>query len=269
MKTKNRNQHHIFLPPSKHCINKPFNVISTSKLTHSMPTQTAQTRILLYVNASFWPSGKPIHWIWKSYVWWFQHTLLSYINGEGLCNHQIVCTDLEVYTKPSGRFSRSLVCHASGWYPDFVISNFPQHVISRLRERIPVMMLKQYSCQVLGNIMLYGIATFVRVTLWRMWYNYGGTKIFFGFPFDADIRTRFSQTITATQRTVLKHTQPLRTSECGAEVITSYSICDERMSIGHWWNNNDWGKLKYSEIKPAPLPFRPPQIPHGFVQDWA
>jgi hypothetical protein len=46
MKTKNRNQHHIFLPPSKHCINKPFNVISTSTLTHSMPTQTAQTHVL-------------------------------------------------------------------------------------------------------------------------------------------------------------------------------------------------------------------------------
>ena len=57
MKTKNRNQQHIILPPSKHCINKPFNVISTSTLTHSMPTQTAQTRTLFYVNASFLPSG--------------------------------------------------------------------------------------------------------------------------------------------------------------------------------------------------------------------
>jgi len=114
------------------------------------------------------------------------------------------------------------------------------------------MMEKHYSCLVLGNIMLYGTATFVRVTLWRMWYNYGRTKIFFGFPFDADIRTRFSQTITATQRTVLKHTQTLRTRECGAEVITSYSTCDERVSMGHWWNKNDWGKLKVLGDKTCP-----------------
>jgi hypothetical protein len=177
-----------------------------------------------------------------------------------------VCTDLEVYNKPSGRFSRSLVCHASGWHPNFVISNFPQHVKSRLGERNPVMMEKHYSCLVLGNIMLYGIATFVMVTLRRMWYNYGRTKIFSGFPFDADIRTWFSQTITATQRTVLKHTKTLPTSECDAEVITLY-ICDERMSMGHWWNNNDWGKLKYSVIKPAPVPLCPAQIPRGFVRD--
>jgi len=31
--------------------------------------------------------------------------------------------------------------------------------------------------------------------------------------------------------------------------------------MGHWWNNNDWVKLKYTEIKLAPVPLCPPQNP--------
>jgi hypothetical protein len=64
-----------------------------------------------------------------------------------------------------------------------------------------------------------------------------------------------------------KHTQTLRTSECGAEVITSYSICDERLSMGHWWNNND-GKTKILGDKTCPSTTlsttNPTRIPPGW-----
>jgi hypothetical protein len=35
----------------------------------------------------------------------------------------------------------------------------------------------------------------------------------------------------------------------------------------HRWNKIDRGKPKYSGKKPVPVPFRPPQIPHGLTWD--
>jgi hypothetical protein len=31
----------------------------------------------------------------------------------------------------------------------------------------------------------------------------------------------------------------------------------ERMSLEHWWNNTDWGKLNYSDKNLAPVPLCP------------
>jgi hypothetical protein len=37
--------------------------------------------------------------------------------------------------------------------------------------------------------------------------------------------------------------------------------------MDHRWNEIDRGKPKYSGEKPVPVPFCPPQIPHGPTRD--
>jgi hypothetical protein len=41
-----------------------------------------------------------------------------------------------------------------------------------------------------------------------------------------------------------------------------------KMSVGHWWDNTDRGKLKYwGEKKPVPVPLCPQQTSHGLTCD--